>query len=192
MIKKLGFTLIEILVVIAIVGLLASMIISSTKGARDKAKNARITSDIMEYAKALSLYQSDNSGFLHYPVGTVCLGGGYTAFPMPGTCGPQNGSGGPGLRSESDTLKAALNPYFPGDETSLPPVGNNMFVTADNGVNYLGAIYRCTNGTTPNCKQATITVYLQGDVSCPRPANSLSSTPQSSYPGITDCIIVLQ
>lgn len=43
-----GFTLIELLVVISIIGLLASIVLAGTTSARNKAKDARVISDVQQ------------------------------------------------------------------------------------------------------------------------------------------------
>ncbi|HEY6420232.1 MAG TPA: type II secretion system major pseudopilin GspG [Candidatus Binataceae bacterium] len=59
-----GFTLIEIMVVILILGLLATIVVQSLRGAADKAKRTKAMADIAEFKTALDRYYLDN-GF--YP-----------------------------------------------------------------------------------------------------------------------------
>jgi general secretion pathway protein G len=59
-----GFTLIEIMVVILILGLLATIVVQSLRGAADKAKRTKAQADISEFKTALDRYYLDN-GF--YP-----------------------------------------------------------------------------------------------------------------------------
>lgn len=62
--KKRGFTLIEIMVVIAIIGILASIVMAALGTAKGSARDGRRVSDIKNIQLALSLYYNDN-GF--YP-----------------------------------------------------------------------------------------------------------------------------
>ena len=59
-----GFTLIEIMVVILILGLLATIVVQSLRGAADKAKRTKAQADMAELKTALDRYYLDN-GF--YP-----------------------------------------------------------------------------------------------------------------------------
>src|SRR6202162_6708651 len=59
-----GFTLIEIMVVILILGLLATIVVQSLKGATDKAKRTKAQADISEIKTALDRYYLDNG---YYP-----------------------------------------------------------------------------------------------------------------------------
>ncbi len=60
---KSGFTLIEVLVVIAIIGLLASLITSQVVAVRGKANDSRRLSDLNQIKKALELYWQPNEKY---------------------------------------------------------------------------------------------------------------------------------
>ncbi len=70
--NKKGFTLIEILVVVFIIGLLASIIIVSVNEARKKARDSRRVADLFEVRNAVEMYFNANS---HYPITGVTGGG---------------------------------------------------------------------------------------------------------------------
>lgn len=58
-----GFTLIELMVVITIIGLLSSTVITSMRNVRMKAKDARRVSDLRSIRLALELYHSTNNSY---------------------------------------------------------------------------------------------------------------------------------
>src|SRR5664279_825429 len=60
---KKGFTLIEILVVVAIIGILASVVLASLNSARSKGRDARRVSDIHQINNALALYYDDHQAY---------------------------------------------------------------------------------------------------------------------------------
>ncbi|OHA58201.1 MAG: hypothetical protein A2571_02985 [Candidatus Vogelbacteria bacterium RIFOXYD1_FULL_44_32] len=55
-----GFTLIELLVVIAIIGILSGIVITALGGARTKAKDAKIKSELIGFRTAAQLYYLEN------------------------------------------------------------------------------------------------------------------------------------
>lgn len=59
--KQGGFTLLEVMVVIVILGILASMVVPNLMGNKDKADQQKAVSDIVSLENALDMYRLDNS-----------------------------------------------------------------------------------------------------------------------------------
>jgi general secretion pathway protein G len=57
-----GFTLIELMVVIAIIGLLSAAILSSLSTANQRGRDANRIADMKQLQNALELYAADNGG----------------------------------------------------------------------------------------------------------------------------------
>jgi type II secretion system protein G len=61
--NKEGFTIVELLVVIVIIGILAAITIVSFVNVQDKARFANMQSDIKSITKILELYKTDNGNY---------------------------------------------------------------------------------------------------------------------------------
>ena len=61
--KQNGFTLLEIMVVIVILGVLASMIVPNLMGNKDKADRQKVVSDVIALENALDMYRLDNGSY---------------------------------------------------------------------------------------------------------------------------------
>lgn len=57
--KNAGFTLLEVLAVVALLGVLGAMLLPSLDGAAARAKNARLESDLATVDNAILLYKMD-------------------------------------------------------------------------------------------------------------------------------------
>ncbi len=63
--KDKGFTLIELMVVISIIGLLSSIVLASIKNVRDKSLGTKFRSEMQQFIYALELYKNDNQEYPH-------------------------------------------------------------------------------------------------------------------------------
>ena len=99
-----GFTLIEIMLVVIIIGALAAMIVPRLAGRSEQAKVAVAKSDISNIATALKLYELDNGGFPTGSQGLLALRERSSATPV-----PKNWNG-PYL--EKDPVDPWGNPYM--------------------------------------------------------------------------------
>ncbi|EFI6577021.1 type II secretion system protein GspG, partial [Escherichia coli] len=58
-----GFTLLEIMVVIVILGVLASLVVPNLMGNKDKADRQKVMSDLVALESTLDMYRLDNNRY---------------------------------------------------------------------------------------------------------------------------------
>lgn len=88
--KSSGFTIVELLIVIVIIGILAALVITVYNGIQQRARNTSRIASAKELQKLLNAYVVQEG---KYPsTGRVCIGSGYTDLDNDGTldCGPVN------------------------------------------------------------------------------------------------------
>ena len=61
--KKRGFTIVELLIIIVIIGILAAISVVAYNGIQQRARDSARTSDIAGVQKALELYRADNGTY---------------------------------------------------------------------------------------------------------------------------------
>jgi type II secretion system protein G len=107
-----GFTLIEMLVVVAIIGILASLITANISSGRERARDAKRKHDLGQVKSALRLYYND-----------------YQAYPA-STGGDINGCGIGGTASCSwgDSFSTDNNNYM--NQIPVDPVNSGNYVYA--------------------------------------------------------------
>jgi len=157
-----GFTLVELLVVIVIISILASISIIAYNGSQGRARDSRRQNDIAELAKGLELYYLDNH-----------------KYPTSGGATVMSNAWNTTADASWQTLVTALKPYMdnnvPSDPTStsnvnvLTPVGYNYAYLSNNAATSCGAgfnqmyliVYRLegsaqTNTLNGNCTTAPV------------------------------------
>ena len=99
-----GFTLLELLVVVAVIGMLAALSLPNFMAARERARDSQKKSDLVQIQKSLELYRQDQA-LPAYPA----------ALPAVGTCWSSGGSGTPcpaGNVYMNKIPGTAANPYY--------------------------------------------------------------------------------
>lgn len=81
--KHLGFTLIELMVVLVILGVLAALVVPSIVGRTDDARITAARTDIAAISQALKLYRLDNGRYPTAAQGLAALSAKPAAAPVP-------------------------------------------------------------------------------------------------------------
>lgn len=118
-----GFTIVELLIVIVVIAILASITVVAYNGVQNNATNTKTTNALTAWIKALTLYKADNG---RWPGGWVCLGTnsgyGLTNDPTTGT-GQCRQTGATGY-NDNAAFNTSMQPYV-GSSVPTP-----AFVTA--------------------------------------------------------------
>jgi len=131
---KKGFTLLELLVVISIIGLLSTIAISSMSSARARSRDAKRIADLKQVSTALELYVIDNGAYPtcgqtctnYCDCTTVGWGGSFTAMEIK----PNYMANIP-----TDPISNATYGYF--YARGYKPGGNCMFITTYSPTDYI-------------------------------------------------------
>lgn len=125
-----GFTIIELVIVISVIAILATLALVSYNGVTERAKTSQTTSAASQWLKALMSYRARNGGFPNY---NGCLGNNYPYGPDGTATNVGNSfqcrelTSGSGTSDNAD-LNAALAPYISSKPTPA-------FVTAKSAAN---------------------------------------------------------
>jgi prepilin-type N-terminal cleavage/methylation domain-containing protein len=160
-----GFTIVELLIVIVVIGVLAAITIVAYNGIQQRSRNTQVIAGTQAYYKALRSYEAVNSS---YPTQDGCLGANYP--------GNQCWQGDSGTFSVNATLDASLASFMstkPTLATSMMSIGITNNIRA-------GAVYR----TAP----ARIVYYLAG-VNQPCVISGSSGVTEGSV--VTQCAVTL-
>jgi len=155
-----GFTIIELLVVIVVIGILATITIVAFNGVQQRAKYARALVSLEQWDKIVKLYYSEYGTVPMTGGGDVCLGGGYAASDdFPENSCMYNGTS---LADSSPTITSSfrvISSQLPADTADIVGKLQGKFNESFRGITYQA-----------NVNSGILSVYLglsmQGDQSC--------------------------
>lgn len=154
-----GFTLVELIIVIFVIAILATIVLVSYNGAQDRAKLSSMVNGVEQYIRALDLYDSDNKS---YPI--PATSGAIACFSGDTTCNVAAN------QTYSTALLNGVKSYVAGAPFNLPYSGTLLTYnsTADTvqGGTYTGFYMLYSIPGTQTCPQNIAgTRFLNSSVS---------------------------
>ena len=165
---SLGFTIVELLIVIIVIAILATLVLTTYSNVQQKAANTQTVAAVGAYIKAVRLYVAEHDAYP--PTSPACLGDSYPdnkcalIDPYPGS--------GIGNVSENAAFNAAIRPYFGNGDIPTPSA---QAVVHSGGLRFVGAYWHVLN----------VYYWLAGDVPCGAPGGVQTSRSVSN--GNTRC-----
>lgn len=153
-----GFTIIELIIVIVVIGILASITIIAYTNSRNRAQNISRLEELRAWQKSFIQYKTANNG--QYPAmadGGYCLG---TGFPS-AKCRDYTQAVNVYTESASTTLMSALSTYDSPKGSPRVPVNGTVGPYAE----YYSTVIHLTmviNGGPSDCPNPTFFVWDDG------------------------------
>lgn len=144
-----AFTIVELLIVIVVIGILATISVVAYNGIQNKAANTQVVNMVSSYQKALEMFRISGAGVQEYPhleagmVQNQCLGVGYTRNG--GHCwdGPDSPA------QESPALNALLSEWLPVPPKLSSPRYYAVGPNQRTGAIFIRGNYTGAEGTLP-------------------------------------------
>lgn len=173
--KQKGFTIVELLIVIVVIGILAAITIVAYNGIQQRAYNTKVIAGANEYLKVFHEYKAVNSS---YPTVTGCLGANYPSS----ACWASNADGTSSVMVVNSTLDSSLSEFV----SSKPEVGTSLInIVIVN--QYRGGAWYGASGTSYSVSAPYIGYYLKGNnADC-----SMKVSQQVNEGPLTQCLIAL-
>lgn len=168
--KQNGFTIVELLIVIVVIGILAAIVIVAFNGIQQQAKNTQTINATTAWIKAIKLYNAETGSW----PGNSCFGKTTTYSGENGQCWDSAASW-----IVQPSFLTALQPYI---GSSYPePDATNLMATGASGSPKRGAFFHNASGGIKE-----VYMMLANTTSCPELSSPRTS--QTAYGNGVRCI----
>lgn len=164
-----GFTIVELLVVIVVIGILAAITIVSYSGVTAKARETKIVNIVKSYQTALQMYYTESGA---YPTERFCLG---SSSDYPANSDFDAGvcmTNGTNNMSANDTINSVLESYMGSHISGAYDTRTDLDGVTYRGVFYIpgwdssiGGLWFDNTGSN-NCPIGSSMITTNGSVAC--------------------------
>jgi prepilin-type N-terminal cleavage/methylation domain-containing protein len=177
-----GFTIVELLIVVVVIAILATITIVSYNGITKRAQQVSILAQVDRFEKSLRMYKETYGEWPLMPATTgqhfsACLGDGYAQSSAMPANSCWTDADGNALWSTSSTLNSALLEFAQGDSKV------DLHEVATSGSSrFRGILYDATNSASPTLgKYVNIWYAPDGDNTCGRGTAGMISGGGNTY-----------
>jgi prepilin-type N-terminal cleavage/methylation domain-containing protein len=171
-----GFTIVELLIVIVVIGILAAITIVAYNGIQDRANNATTINGIAQYTKLFQFYANDNGSYpstASYPCLDTSASGGCAR-----TVSGSPGCGFSGLAPYDASFFSKLSSYA----AQMPSISKQTM--SCNGDTYRGSY---VNANSTDTKNLSMNIFFKGNFTCPQTIGLSQYNYRNQADQTTDC-----